>query len=112
LLRSRPRLGGAGAFKISDEAAEAEGEKMNRRRSAASLAMGICALTGCDRPPGEYTLYRNSVTDAGMRVHVASFNATDGERYNQENCFTARDLFAKQPGVTVRYWCERGKYQR
>ena len=26
------------------------------------------------------------------------------------NCDIARQLFQNQPGVTVRYWCERGRF--
>jgi hypothetical protein len=64
------------------------------------------------RDDGSYTLYRNSVSFADMRIHVASFDAEDGEQYNKENCNVARELFAKQPGVTVKYWCERGRFKK
>ena len=64
------------------------------------------------RDVGSYTLYRNSVSFADMRIHVATFDAEDGEQYNKENCNVARDLFAKQPGVTVKYWCERGRSKK
>jgi hypothetical protein len=63
-----------------------------------------------------YTLYRNSPTVVGTisgvdaRIHVATFDAAGGKDYNKNNCETARQLFASQPGVTVRYWCERGKF--
>ncbi|MBF9029774.1 hypothetical protein HKCCE3408_05140 [Rhodobacterales bacterium HKCCE3408] len=57
------------------------------------------------------TLYRNSVLDQTMRVHVATFDADDGERYNAENCQIAAHLFQNQPGVTVRYWCEPGRFR-
>lgn len=75
----------------------------------AVLAGSDRALAECDRPPpqGVYTLYRDSVLP-GERIHVATFDAAHGETYNRENCDTARRLFAGQPGVVVRYWCERG----
>jgi hypothetical protein len=62
-----------------------------------------------------YTLYRNSPTVGTIsgddaRIHVATFDAAEDKDYNKNNCETARDLFASQPGVTVRYWCERGKF--
>lgn len=63
------------------------------------------------RDEGSYTLYRN-VSFADMRIHVATFDAEDGEQYKKENCNVARELFAKQPGVTVKYWCERGRFKK
>lgn len=59
-----------------------------------------------------YTLYRNSVTDVTMRIHVATFDSADGKDYNAENCFGAADLFQRQDGVQVRFWCEPGRYQK
>lgn len=57
------------------------------------LLLGVLAailtLTGCSVAEGDlYTLYRNSVTMGGedMRLHVATFDSSDGERYNRENC--------------------------
>ncbi len=44
-------------------------------------------------------------------MHVAAFDAADGDAYNRENCLTAADLFAGQPGVTVRNWCEQGRFR-
>ncbi len=46
-----------------------------------------------------------------MRIHVASFDAADGEKYNQENCATVLDLMQRQEGVKVRFWCEKGRYR-
>ncbi len=59
-----------------------------------------------------YTLYRNSVVDKTMRLHVATFDAKDGEKYNQENCEIARELFQKQDGVKVKFWCEKGVFRK
>lgn len=47
-----------------------------------------------------------------MRIHVASFDARDGEKYNSENCQIGKDLFQAQPGVKARYWCEKGRYRK
>jgi hypothetical protein len=79
-------------------------------------------LLACDNssPKGViYTLYRNSPTigsNSGedARIHVATFDAAEGEGkdYNRGNCEIARDLFSSQPGVTVRYWCERGRFSK
>lgn len=60
-----------------------------------------------------YTLYRSSLVGGDMRVHVGTFDAEyEDETYNRENCFLAAALFQQQPGVTVKYWCERGKYEQ
>ena len=58
-----------------------------------------------------YTLYRGSVTGP-MRIHVATFDSADGEDYNRENCDIARSWLQAQPGVTVKYWCEKGRYRK
>jgi hypothetical protein len=58
------------------------------------------------------TLYRNSAVDATMRIHVATFDSSDGKDYNAENCAIAADLFGGQDGVSVRYWCEPGRYRK
>jgi hypothetical protein len=80
------------------------------------LAMPLVAilLAGAGTAEDEvYTLYRNSVTALGMRIHVATFDATkSGEGYNFENCNVAADLFRQQPGVLTRFWCERGRYRK
>lgn len=69
-------------------------------------------LSACsESSSGEtYTLYRGSIV-GNMRVHMATFDAAEGNGYNQTNCQIAADLFARQPGVSVRYWCEKGKYR-
>lgn len=68
-------------------------------------------LFGCDGSNDVYTLYRGSIVPDVDRIHVATFDAKEGAKYNQENCMSAAHLFAAQPGVTVRYWCERGHHK-
>lgn len=58
-----------------------------------------------------YTLYRNSVTNAALRLHVATFDALDGAAYNRQNCAQAQQLFAAQQGVNVAFWCEPGRFR-
>ena len=75
---------------------------------------GVAALIGCD-DSNVYTLYRTSPTAGEIhgekaRIHVATFDAAQSEEYNRLNCETARQLFAAE-GVTVRYWCEKGRYR-
>ena len=59
-----------------------------------------------------YTLYRNSVTDENMRIYVATFDVNEQDEYNKGNCEIARLLFQQQPGVKVKYWCEKGYYKK
>lgn len=83
-------------------------------RSTMVVVLAAFLLSACNNFGSEastYTLYRNSVMDRGLRIHVATFDTKDGEAYNRENCQIAMDLFQKQPGVTVRYWCEKGKFR-
>lgn len=80
------------------------------RRLAAIIS--LAAMAGCNLPSSTepYTLYRSSIVGA-LRVHVATFDASDGDEYNAINCQIAADLFQRQPGVTVTYWCEKGRYR-
>lgn len=61
-----------------------------------------------------FTLYRSSAVNGGAtwRLHVATFDASDGKAYNLENCETAKSLFQAQPMVTVRFWCEKGYFRK
>ena len=73
----------------------------------------LLALTACeDNYYNTYTLYRGSKADPDLRIHIASFDTADGLAYNRENCEIAARLFQTQPGVTVRYWCEKGRYRK
>ncbi|WP_417434348.1 hypothetical protein [Hoeflea sp.] len=88
-------------------------------RSIIPLVLTITALTSLFGQPvfaaqyeGIYTLYRNSTLDITIRVHLATFDSDGGQNYNLENCLIAADLFQSQPGVTVKYWCEPGRYRK
>ena len=61
-----------------------------------------------------FTLYRSSAVNGGetWRLHVATFDSSDGEKYNLGNCEIAKSLFQEQPMVTVRYWCEKGYFKK
>jgi hypothetical protein len=67
---------------------------------------------GCTTSSESFTLYRNSADDRAMRIHVATFDSTDGEKYNAENCDLAASLFGGQAGIKVRFWCERGAFKK
>lgn len=56
-----------------------------------------------------YTLYRDSVVPGIEKVHVATFDTSEGREYNRGNCMLARDLFQRQPGVKTNFWCEPGR---
>ncbi|CAM5770350.1 hypothetical protein LMIY3S_03144 [Labrys miyagiensis] len=58
-----------------------------------------------------YTLYRSVAQSEVGRVHVATFDAVEGEAYNQGNCQAAAQLFLAQPGVTTKFWCEKGRFR-
>lgn len=68
-------------------------------------------LAGCDTRTPTYTLYRSSMVAGVSRIHIATFDSNDGEEYNRENCQSTADLFQAQPGVKVRYWCEKGRFR-
>lgn len=72
----------------------------------------VALMAGCDSDNQTFTLYRNSVMDANMRIHVGSFNAEDGDAYNGGNCEQAKQLFQAQPGVKTKFWCEKGAFKK
>ena len=85
-----------------------------------AIRMALCAVLmvaadaagADDKAQNVVTLYRNSVSDSEMRLHLATFDTDEGASYNSENCQIAAQLFQGQPGVTVRYWCEPGPYRQ
>ena len=78
-----------------------------------SLAIfAIVLLNGCGASESSYTLYRNSVTDENMRLHIATFDALEGHDYNMSNCQIAAELFQRQDGVKTKFWCEKGGYKK
>ena len=56
------------------------------------------------------TLYRTSLIIENASMHVATFNADQGEEYNWGNCLIAAKLFQSQPDVKTYFWCEKGEY--
>ena len=75
------------------------------------LLLTAVALSACD-VGSAYVLYRDSVTDENMRLHVATFDSSDGEAYNRSNCDQAKELFNAQPAVKTKFWCEKGRYRK
>ena len=85
---------------------------MNQSLRILLLFAVVALLGGCDLHDSTFTLYRNSATDENMRVHVASFDAADGEAYNRGNCEQAQLLFNTQSGVKTKFWCEKGVFKK
>ena len=85
--------------------------KLFRRPAIILLIIGLasCGMPGDSQV---YTLYRNSTVDGINRVHVATFDAADGEQYNHENCQLAAELFQQQPGTQTKFWCEKGQFRK
>lgn len=85
---------------------------MNVWLGTALVCVGA-VLSSCRTPDADtFSLYRNSVLDSLARYHVATFDASDGEKYNQENGELARVLFQQQPAVRTRFWCEKGRFRK
>ncbi len=77
----------------------------------AFLALAYCVNVFASK--GQiFTLYRNSITDEKMRLHVATFDAFEDEAYNRGNCEQAQLLFQNQPGVKTKFWCEKGRFKK
>lgn len=68
------------------------------------------------------TLYRNSPLQRELRVHWATFDASDGIDYNLSNCQMAARLLnanvaasaeaeGKPPTPGIGFWCEVGGYE-
>ena len=77
-----------------------------------TILLTVAAVEASAQERNVSTLYRNSVFDSEARIHMATFDADDGGSYNSANCQIAAQLFQGQLGVTVRYWCEPGRYRR
>ena len=79
---------------------------------------GICYAGADDRAISRNdvaTLYRSSVVIENARLHIATFDALQGKNsfdYNWENCQLAEEFFQSQQGVTTRFWCEKGFYEK
>lgn len=70
-------------------------------------------FVGCTKNESiTYALYRNSILDQNLRLHVATFDSADGNDYNKENCELASTLFLNQPSVKTKFWCEKGSFKK
>jgi hypothetical protein len=100
------------------------------KSTATLLLLMLAACTG--ESDSEFTLYRSGIDvptqkhDETLRIHVATFDADGGAKYNLANCEFARDLFtSNQPHfrdyrsntvalgtMRVKYWCEKGRFRK
>lgn len=77
----------------------------------ASLLLSACAF--CGTHDGQvFTLYRNSAADENIRIHVATFDISDKEENNRDNCEQAQLLFQNQHSVRAQFWCEKGRFKK
>jgi hypothetical protein len=94
-------------------------------RAALKLCLGLSvSACGSDEPVGAqpFTLYRNSPIELAVRVHWATFDATESDpNYNRNNCEMAARLLnanvdassaaeGKERHDGVGFWCEAGRY--
>lgn len=56
-----------------------------------------------------YSLYRASERDRLAAIHVATFEAEDGQEDNAEICWQVAEMLQARPEVTLRYWCKPGR---
>lgn len=87
---------------------------MNLASTVLLLLLLQSVVLGCTPAKQDtFTLYRNSSLDSTMRIHIATFDSKEnGATYNQEECMHAAELYQKQPGVAVKFWCEKGSYKK
>ena len=73
------------------------------------------AVFGCsDAADPTYTLYRNSSLDPALRVHVATFDTSEGgavNPYNRLQCEEIAELMTENDSEQKRWWCERGRFR-
>lgn len=90
----------------------------------APILIGLAVSSGCsDHSGSTVTFYRNSPFGPGLRVHWATFDATDSSpSYNLNNCLMAARLLnanmtasaqaeGKRRDSSIGFWCEQGGYR-
>jgi len=91
-------------------------------RAAVLIPLWMLQACSSTSSPQSYTLYRNSFFDSSLRVHWATFNASESDPgYNLDNCEMAARLLnanfkataaaaGKLPTPGVGFWCEEGPF--
>ena len=67
--------------------------------------------TGANANDNFASLYRNSIINENMRLHISTFDTKNGRDYNWENCQLVAKLMQNQPGVLTKFWCEIGDFR-
>jgi hypothetical protein len=82
--------------------------------SGLCLMIGGVVLLGCSNASDTivYTLYRNSVVMEGARFHVATFDSTESERYNNDNCLTPVTCFSNNRASRQRFGAKKENFAR
>jgi len=61
------------------------------------------------------TLYRNSSLDPSMRIHVATFDTSEGGKsnpdYNRAACSETAKLYRDNDIAKKDWWCEKGRFR-
>lgn len=109
-MRSNP-VAPTDRFRLQPHSIVSQQMRRGHLKLFSSLAAALVAM-GCNGEGQSFTLYRNSVSDPSMRIHVASFDSSDGPEYNRGNCEQAQQLFQNQSGVKTKFWCEKGRYRK
>jgi|TARA_B110000977_G_scaffold88491_1_gene117598 hypothetical protein len=75
------------------------------------LPILLVFATGANANDDFAALYRNSVMNENMRLHISTFDTKHGRDYNWENCQLVAKLMQNQPGVLTKFWCEIGDFR-
>jgi hypothetical protein len=74
-----------------------------------TFSIAVTLASSAFATEGTYSLYRTSLVEGVSKVHIATFDTSNGGDYNLENCQLAAELFQNQPGVKTKFWCEQGR---
>lgn len=76
-------------------------------------------VSACCKSPASatdtQTLYRNSILDPSMRIHVATFDSAEGGEfnpdYNRAACSETAKLYQENDSAQKDWWCEKGSFR-
>ncbi|MDX6769896.1 MAG: hypothetical protein SF051_10210 [Elusimicrobiota bacterium] len=93
-----------------------------KTRLAGISALALLAIAGCSNSSdGIYTLYRTTGDSNYMRLHWATFDAdqvgSERENMNLQLCqisakYLQVELARQEPGSSVKFWCEKGRFRK
>lgn len=78
------------------------------------LAALLCILAAplAAQEADVYSLYRASEKDRLAAIHIATFEAEDGQEDNAGICWQVAEMLQARPEATLRYWCKPGRAAR